>query len=133
MEVQPFAKNQWRLGQTIIVDNVLWFKGKDVANSLEYARTRDALQKHVDPEDKLTSSELAKSAVDLDSTASRISNPTSYTSTSQACTLSRYVLTSQKPKPSSAGSRAKCYLPSEGTDTMAAATWQSPLAKWMAE
>jgi prophage antirepressor-like protein len=66
MEIQPFAKNQWHLGQTIIVDQTLWFKGKDVANSLEYARTRDALQKHVDPEDKLTFSELAKSAVDLD-------------------------------------------------------------------
>ena len=43
MEIQPFTKNQWHLGQTIIVDKVLWFKGKDVANSLEYARTRDAL------------------------------------------------------------------------------------------
>ena len=67
MEIQPFAKNQWHLGQTIIVDQILWFKGKDVANSLEYARTRDALQKHVDPEDKATFSELTKSAVDLDS------------------------------------------------------------------
>ena len=66
MEIQPFTKNQWHLGQTIIVDKVLWFKGKDVANSLEYARTRDALQKHVDPEDKLTFSELVKSAGDLD-------------------------------------------------------------------
>ena len=66
MEIQPFTKDQWHLGQTIIVDKVLWFKGKDVANSLEYASTRDALQKHVYPEDKLTFSELAKSAVDLD-------------------------------------------------------------------
>ncbi|MGN0394927.1 MAG: Bro-N domain-containing protein [Coprococcus sp.] len=32
-----------------------WFVGKDVAERLGYSNTADAIQKHVDSEDKLTS------------------------------------------------------------------------------
>ena len=41
----------------MIADQTLWFKGNDVANSLEYANPRDALQSHVDAEDKMAYSE----------------------------------------------------------------------------
>lgn len=38
--------------RTVVKDNQLWFVGKDVADVLGYSNTRDALQKHVDVEDK---------------------------------------------------------------------------------
>ena len=40
--------------RTVIKDNQPWFVGKDVAEVLGYSNTRDALQKHVDVEDKDT-------------------------------------------------------------------------------
>lgn len=40
--------------RTIIIDNKPWFVGKDVAVSLGYKDTSDALKKHVADEDKLT-------------------------------------------------------------------------------
>jgi len=39
---------------TVTVDGVTWFRGKDVATALEYARPRDAIRNHVDEEDKQT-------------------------------------------------------------------------------
>lgn len=41
--------------RTLEVDGELYFIGKDVADILGYANGRDALSKHVDAEDKLTS------------------------------------------------------------------------------
>lgn len=40
--------------RTVIIDNKPWFAGKDVAVSLGYKDTSDALKKHVADEDKLT-------------------------------------------------------------------------------
>ena len=40
---------------TINIDGEAWFVGKDVAMVLGYSNTNDALIKHVDEEDKLTS------------------------------------------------------------------------------
>ncbi len=40
--------------RTVIIDNKPWFVGKDVAVSLGYKDTSDALKKHVADEDKLT-------------------------------------------------------------------------------
>lgn len=39
--------------ETLLINSELWFIGKDVATILGYSNTRDALSKHVDPEDKL--------------------------------------------------------------------------------
>ena len=63
MEIQLFAKDRWSIGCPIIAEQISWFKGKDVATSLEYVNARDALQRHVEPEDKTTYSELAKGVV----------------------------------------------------------------------
>ena len=41
--------------RTINIDGEAWFVGKDVAMVLGYSNTNDALIKHVDEEDKLTS------------------------------------------------------------------------------
>lgn len=40
--------------RTLSMDGEPWFVGKDIASSLEYKNTRDALKKHVDEEDKKT-------------------------------------------------------------------------------
>lgn len=41
--------------RTVLIDDEPWFVGKDVAKILGYAKTKDALLKHVDDEDKLGS------------------------------------------------------------------------------
>ena len=66
VELQPITKDNWSIGRPIIADESSWFKGKDVAASLEYANPRDALHRHVDPEDKTTFSELTKGVVNPD-------------------------------------------------------------------
>ena len=66
MEIQPFVKNSWNVGRPVIAKQMPWFRGKDVATSLEYGNARDALQRHVEPEDKTTYSELAKGVVNPD-------------------------------------------------------------------
>lgn len=38
--------------RTIMIDGEPWFVGKDVARALGYSNSRDAIAKHVDPEDK---------------------------------------------------------------------------------
>ena len=63
MEIQPFTKDSWSVGRPIIAEQTPWFRGKDVATSLEYGNTRDALQRHVEPEDKTTYLELSKGVV----------------------------------------------------------------------
>ena len=40
--------------RTLTINNEVWFVGKDVATALGYSNTRDALDRHVDPEDKNT-------------------------------------------------------------------------------
>ena len=40
--------------RTVVVDSVVYFVGKDVAEILGYSNTRKAIKDHVDDEDKLT-------------------------------------------------------------------------------
>ena len=58
MEIQPFSKGEWNIGRPIVAEQSPWFKGKDVATSLEYANPRKALLDHVDKDDKRTYLEL---------------------------------------------------------------------------
>ncbi|MCS8595667.1 phage repressor protein/antirepressor Ant [Leuconostoc citreum] len=51
VEVFNFETNEVR---TVIINNEVWLVGKDVANTLGYSRTADAVKAHVDEEDKLT-------------------------------------------------------------------------------
>ena len=48
---KKFANKDLEIELTSYIDNV-WFRGKDVAEILGYSKTRDALLKHVDNEDK---------------------------------------------------------------------------------
>lgn len=54
-ELQIFNSPDFGQIRTIERDGEPWFVGKDVAAALGYSNTADAVQKHVDDEDKLTS------------------------------------------------------------------------------
>ena len=58
MELQLFSKGTWNIGCPILVKQIPWFKGRDVATSLEYANPKKAVLHHVDDEDKKTLHEL---------------------------------------------------------------------------
>ena len=54
-QLQIFENKEFGKIRTVEIDNEPYFVGKDVAEILGYNNTRDALSKHVDNEDKLTS------------------------------------------------------------------------------
>lgn len=54
-DLQIFKKPEFGEIRTIEKDGEPWFVGKDVAEVLGYSNTADAVQKHVDDDDKLTS------------------------------------------------------------------------------
>lgn len=53
-QIKIFNSDEFGSVRTIIIDGEPWFVGKDVAASLGYKDTSDALKKHVADEDKLT-------------------------------------------------------------------------------
>ena len=53
--LQIFESPEFGKVRTLVIDDDPWFVGKDVAQILSYKNTKDALAKHVDPEDKLGS------------------------------------------------------------------------------
>lgn len=52
MELKIFENEKFGKVRTAILDNDVWFVGKDVAIALEYVNTKQALIDHVDVEDK---------------------------------------------------------------------------------
>lgn len=54
-ELQIFNNSEFGEIRTIEINNEPWFVGKDVALALGYSNTADAILKHVDEDDKLTS------------------------------------------------------------------------------
>mgnify|MGYP003365779911 CR=1 FL=1 len=53
-EVQVFNFEQNEV-QTVVINDEVWFVGKNVAKALGYSNSRDAMSKHVDDEDKMMS------------------------------------------------------------------------------
>lgn len=53
-QIKIFNSDEFGSVRTIIIDGEPWFAGRDVAASLGYKDTSDALKKHVAEEDKLT-------------------------------------------------------------------------------
>lgn len=51
-DIKIFENPEFGSVRTVMIDNEPWFVGKDVAQALGYSNTRDALNKHVDTEDK---------------------------------------------------------------------------------
>ena len=52
--LQIFENPEFGSIRTVELDGTPWLVGKDVATALGYSNTRDALDRHVDPEDKNT-------------------------------------------------------------------------------
>ena len=55
MELQIFKNEQFGQVRMVEIEGQPWLVGKDVADILGYVNSRDALAKHVDEDDKLTS------------------------------------------------------------------------------
>lgn len=53
-DIQIYKNDQFGEIRSVTIDREPWFVGKDVAAVLGYSNPRDALQKHVDNEDKAT-------------------------------------------------------------------------------
>ena len=53
-ELQTYSNAEFGSIRSIIIGDIPYFVGRDVANILGYANTRDALAKRVDNEDKIT-------------------------------------------------------------------------------
>lgn len=51
-KIVNYSSNEFGNVRSIIIDEEVWFVGKDVADSLGYSNTRDALLRHVYDEDK---------------------------------------------------------------------------------
>ena len=51
-QLKIFESEEFGSIRTVIRDGEVWFVGKDVAEALGYANARDAINKHVDSEDK---------------------------------------------------------------------------------
>lgn len=51
-DLRIFEHDSFGKIRTVTIDGNPWFVGKDVASALGYSNTKDALSRHVDPEDK---------------------------------------------------------------------------------
>jgi prophage antirepressor-like protein len=54
-ELTVFNNEEFGEIRTVEINGEPWFVGKDIAQALGYSNTADAIQKHIDEEDKLTS------------------------------------------------------------------------------
>ena len=54
-EIKIFENPEFGSVRTVQIDGEPWFVGRDVAEALGYKNTADAIGKHVDSDDKLTS------------------------------------------------------------------------------
>lgn len=52
--LQIFNSKEFGSVRTMVIDNEIWFVGKDVADALGYSNSRDAIATHVEMEDKNT-------------------------------------------------------------------------------
>ena len=50
--IRKWMNNEFGTIRTLIMDNEVWFVGKDVAKCLGYAKTRNAIYAHVESDDK---------------------------------------------------------------------------------
>lgn len=64
-DLQIFKNEEFGEIRTVTIDNEPWFVGKDVAAILGYANPNEAIQDHIDKEDKLNSKTLSSFDLDL--------------------------------------------------------------------
>jgi anti-repressor protein len=65
MELQVFKNQNFGEIRTTMKDGKPWFIGKDIADVLGYSNTKDALQMHVDSEDKLIAQRSGNATFDI--------------------------------------------------------------------
>lgn len=63
--IKIFKNEQFGQVRTLTINNEPWFVGKDVAEILGYSNPNEALQDHIDKEDKLNSKTLSSFTLDL--------------------------------------------------------------------
>lgn len=64
-EIQIFENVEFGKVRTMVINDEPWFVGKDVATILGYANPNEAIQDHIDDDDKLNSKTLFSPALDL--------------------------------------------------------------------
>lgn len=64
-ELQVFKNEEFGEVRTVTIDNEPWFVGKDVVLILGYSNPSEAIQDHIDEEDKLNSKMLSSFEIDL--------------------------------------------------------------------
>lgn len=64
-EIKVFDNSEFGSIRTIAINDAAWFVGKDVASILGYANPNEAIQKHIDEEDKLNSKTLSSFNLNL--------------------------------------------------------------------
>lgn len=64
-ELQIFRKEEFGEIRAVTIDGEPWFVGKDVVSILGYANQNEAIQDHIDKEDKLNSKTLSSFNLDL--------------------------------------------------------------------
>ena len=64
-ELQIFQSEEFGTIRTVTIDNEPWFVGKDVAGILGYANQNEAIQDHIDEDDKLNSKTLSSQDLEL--------------------------------------------------------------------
>lgn len=64
-EFQIFKNDEFGEIRTLEIDGEPWFVGKDVAEVLGYSNPNEAVQEHIDEEDKLNSKTLSSFELDL--------------------------------------------------------------------
>lgn len=53
-ELMIFKSNEFGDVRTVVIDNEVWFVGKDVSKALGYANAKNAVPKHVEEDDRLS-------------------------------------------------------------------------------
>lgn len=65
-KTQIFKNDEFGQIRTVMIDNELYFVGKDAAEILGYANPNEAIQEHIDEEDKLNSKTLSSYELNLE-------------------------------------------------------------------
>lgn len=110
--LQTFANEEFGAVRSLMIEDMPWFVGYDVAKALGYVKPRNAISVHVDDEDKNTA--LIQGAIQ----GGTQGNPNMTIINESG--LYSLILSSKLPSPppsvSSAGSRPKCCQPSAGLE-----------------
>lgn len=110
--LQTFANEEFGAVRSLMIEDMPWFVGYDVAKALGYVKPRNAISVHVDDEDKNTA--LIQGGIQ----GGTQGNPNMTIINESG--LYSLILSSKLPPPSvsSAGSRPKCCQPSAGREGM---------------